>query len=219
MLRTQTAELVGLRASLAAAFAAASQRRKEIDALVEQNAKLASIASTCEALEQKCVKLEKKCDAGMKKQSAALDNERRLLQIQGEAEQLRRDFNLAVKKRDRARQQTERLREELAASERANEESKDKTRLLERELKDALRENERLLHTGKGLLRTNEKRFEECVVCLDSNATHAFFPCGHLCCCETCSKRIEKGDVRGNDSTPRCPKCKIDVQGCARIFA
>ena len=46
----------------------------------------------------------------------------------------------------------------------------------------------------------------ECVICMDSNANHAFIPCGHLCICADClSAVIPKGKTKGP-----CPVCRAE---------
>ena len=40
----------------------------------------------------------------------------------------------------------------------------------------------------------------QCVVCLDGPQSHAFVPCGHICCCEECSELIMQ-------DTKLCPLC------------
>lgn len=50
-----------------------------------------------------------------------------------------------------------------------------------------------------------------CVVCLKEERTHAFFPCGHLSTCETCSDEIR---VR----TKMCPICRGPIKDTKKIF-
>ena len=48
------------------------------------------------------------------------------------------------------------------------------------------------------------ERLEEtarCVVCLDAEKSHAFAPCGHCCCCASCSNLIMR-------DTCLCPVCR-----------
>ncbi|XP_011313916.1 E3 ubiquitin-protein ligase LRSAM1 isoform X1 [Fopius arisanus] len=42
----------------------------------------------------------------------------------------------------------------------------------------------------------------ECVVCMDSQCEVIFLPCGHLCCCATCSNMV----------TTECPMCRGSIQ-------
>ena len=94
------------------------------------------------------------------------------------------------------------------------------TQLLERERDEALEANQSLAITNESMERMNQERTEEslCVVCMDNEATHAFLPCGHRCCCETCAREIQEGGVIGGDQTARCPKCNDHSLGLVRIF-
>ncbi|XP_063987269.1 E3 ubiquitin-protein ligase LRSAM1-like isoform X2 [Diachasmimorpha longicaudata] len=42
----------------------------------------------------------------------------------------------------------------------------------------------------------------ECVICMDSQCEVIFLPCGHLCCCATCSSLV----------TTECPMCRGSIQ-------
>lgn len=46
-----------------------------------------------------------------------------------------------------------------------------------------------------------------CQVCLDSEMTTVFCPCGHMFCCETCAKECS-----------RCPVCRAEVIYVQRVF-
>ncbi|XP_030846718.1 E3 ubiquitin-protein ligase MYLIP [Strongylocentrotus purpuratus] len=46
-----------------------------------------------------------------------------------------------------------------------------------------------------------------CQVCLDNEMTTVFCPCGHMFCCETCSKECN-----------RCPVCRAEVIYVQRVF-
>ena len=41
---------------------------------------------------------------------------------------------------------------------------------------------------------------ENCCICLTNKISHILIPCYHLCCCHTCSNRIN-----------RCPKCRSQI--------
>ena len=70
----------------------------------------------------------------------------------------------------------------------------------------------------------------ECVVCLSDAPSHAFLPCGHLCCCNECSNAILQAGVRVPSSLGAhehglyrqaditCPLCKRPVQSRVQIF-
>jgi len=52
------------------------------------------------------------------------------------------------------------------------------------------------------------KKDKECKICMDSLATVALVPCGHLALCESCNAEVEK-----------CPVCRAVVTARVRIFA
>ena len=52
----------------------------------------------------------------------------------------------------------------------------------------------------------------ECTICLSEPRTHAFFPCGHLCVCETCAQACLQG------ARPACPQCLAPSQNAVKIF-
>ena len=41
----------------------------------------------------------------------------------------------------------------------------------------------------------------ECSVCLEQPKSVVFVPCGHFCCCDDCSRMVNK----------RCPMCRSDI--------
>ena len=45
----------------------------------------------------------------------------------------------------------------------------------------------------------------QCVVCMDSEATHILAPCGHMCVCGTCVGYICAA------ASPECPMCRAAV--------
>ena len=51
-----------------------------------------------------------------------------------------------------------------------------------------------------------------CIVCLDSERTHAFLPCGHRCACEKCSQALLDGAMCV------CPVCRTPVDSRVRIY-
>lgn len=50
-----------------------------------------------------------------------------------------------------------------------------------------------------------------CVICLSNPSDHALLPCGHLCICEACLPQLAR-------EWNRCPLCRNETQGAARIF-
>ncbi|NWS62734.1 LRSM1 ligase, partial [Chunga burmeisteri] len=55
-------------------------------------------------------------------------------------------------------------------------------------------------------LQWDEKK-SECVVCMEQETQMIFLPCGHVCCCQTCSERLHT-----------CPLCRKDITQRIRIF-
>ena len=49
---------------------------------------------------------------------------------------------------------------------------------------------------------------EECVVCIDSERTHALLPCGHKCICTHCASNMKN-----------CPICRTRVVSTVRIYS
>ncbi|KAK2417444.1 Prokaryotic RING finger 4 [Trifolium repens] len=46
-----------------------------------------------------------------------------------------------------------------------------------------------------------------CVICIDQKSTVAFVPCGHMCCCKTCSRPLKI-----------CPLCRGRIKQVLQIF-
>ncbi|NXK26342.1 LRSM1 ligase, partial [Arenaria interpres] len=55
-------------------------------------------------------------------------------------------------------------------------------------------------------LHWDEKK-SECVVCMEQETQMVFLPCGHVCCCQTCSQQLYA-----------CPLCRKDITQRIRIF-
>lgn len=49
----------------------------------------------------------------------------------------------------------------------------------------------------------------DCVICYDSEAVMIFVPCGHLCTCESCSKK---------PNLLQCPICRGDIQQKLKVY-
>ncbi|XP_061867344.1 E3 ubiquitin-protein ligase LRSAM1 isoform X3 [Colius striatus] len=47
----------------------------------------------------------------------------------------------------------------------------------------------------------------ECVVCMEQETQMVFLPCGHVCCCQSCSQKLHT-----------CPLCRRDIAQRIRIF-
>lgn len=60
---------------------------------------------------------------------------------------------------------------------------------------------------------STDNSLEPCVVCEEDEKprSHAFVPCGHLCCCEGCAGTIMS-------TKPECPLCRNGVTDLFRIF-
>ena len=67
-----------------------------------------------------------------------------------------------------------------------------------------------------GLLTSDSNQDDSrlCVVCLDKEKSHAFFPCGHMCVCEACVETV-------TSLAPEkrlCPICRVPIDTSNRIF-
>lgn len=49
----------------------------------------------------------------------------------------------------------------------------------------------------------------ECVICMEGVKTHIVIPCGHLCLCESCSKKLNTG---------KCPVCNIAYNTIVKVY-
>ena len=59
---------------------------------------------------------------------------------------------------------------------------------------------------------TNDKKEEDdintkCCICIDSNKTHAFVPCGHQCVCGNCAIGLQL-----------CPICRVNIENILKIY-
>ena len=52
---------------------------------------------------------------------------------------------------------------------------------------------------------------KECIVCLEAPRTHAFVPCGHMCVCKSCSRRLMK-------RRKVCPTCNQSSTMTIEVF-
>jgi hypothetical protein len=66
--------------------------------------------------------------------------------------------------------------------------------------------------TGRGKEASAAERLK-CVACADSERTHAFLPCGHLCTCNDCAGWI----LQCNDEA-KCPCCRSRVESSLRVY-
>lgn len=51
---------------------------------------------------------------------------------------------------------------------------------------------------------------KDCVVCLIEPKTHVFVPCGHMCICAACEKKLIE--------PKQCPVCRAEVVMACRVF-
>ena len=49
---------------------------------------------------------------------------------------------------------------------------------------------------------------QECRICLDKPSCFAFVPCGHICACEDCVKKLPKD----------CPICRNEITGTLKVY-
>ena len=56
---------------------------------------------------------------------------------------------------------------------------------------------------GAAVDARNDKREDECVICMENVLSHVIVPCGHLAICEVCSLLLEQGVI------DRCPVCNV----------
>ncbi len=56
-----------------------------------------------------------------------------------------------------------------------------------------------------------ETGLKECVICMSGPRTHVFVPCGHMCACKTCSKKMIR-------SSNKCPICNQQATASIEVF-
>ena len=52
----------------------------------------------------------------------------------------------------------------------------------------------------------------QCIVCWESDATHAFVPCGHRCVCDICGKQLLARELK------KCPVCRASYQRLMKVY-
>lgn len=57
-----------------------------------------------------------------------------------------------------------------------------------------------------------EEEKRECLICMDSSASHVLTPCGHVGLCEECSETLRK------EQAPSCPVCRKRVESFVKLF-
>ena len=61
-------------------------------------------------------------------------------------------------------------------------------------------------------MKAEKERMEEkltCQVCMDAEVAIAFTPCGHVCCCQACTR---------NQALVECPNCRGRISSGMRIY-
>lgn len=82
-------------------------------------------------------------------------------------------------------------------------------KILESTIAETAQQNARLEHEKKLLIKKKEKHFDnECIVCMESEKTHALVPCGHCYYCKECAKAITK-----------CCVCRRKIESVIKIFS
>ena len=70
--------------------------------------------------------------------------------------------------------------------------------------------NSRLFDTSN--ISNDDKQQENneklCVVCLESNSSYAYIPCGYMCVCDKCSKNF----------ADKCPLCMIQSNQLLKFY-
>ena len=64
---------------------------------------------------------------------------------------------------------------------------------------------------NKEISEDEDKDENLCSICLDNKKTHAFVPCGHVCVCEDCSKKI-------NIKKDNCLICREKIESIIKIY-
>ncbi|CAH2100029.1 unnamed protein product [Euphydryas editha] len=63
-----------------------------------------------------------------------------------------------------------------------------------------------------GVLNVDEKESTnvegECVICMDENSEVVFVPCGHMCCCQSCTQ----------NELEVCPMCRTEIERTIRVI-
>lgn len=53
---------------------------------------------------------------------------------------------------------------------------------------------------------------DQCVICMDSNPTTGFIPCGHKVSCYDCARIVK------HSPSSKCPICRADIKDVLRIY-
>jgi len=56
-----------------------------------------------------------------------------------------------------------------------------------------------------------------CTVCLETQSTHAYIPCGHRCLCGDCAIRATVAAAEKHEDI-KCPLCRTEGICITRIF-
>lgn len=63
-----------------------------------------------------------------------------------------------------------------------------------------------LSSTGKSGINTSE-----CAICMDGPKDTLLAPCGHVCCCNGCAKRL-------HTRADKCPVCRATIESIFKVF-
>lgn len=71
---------------------------------------------------------------------------------------------------------------------------------------------------------TTDASTDDCVICMDAEATHILAPCGHLCVCAACACQLVhmEGDATSTEwrKSAECPICRRIVESVvAKVWA
>jgi len=55
---------------------------------------------------------------------------------------------------------------------------------------------------------------QACCVCSENKKTVCFVPCGHVCCCPDCTKRL----AGNGNAKPECPICRREITKAVYVF-
>lgn len=68
-----------------------------------------------------------------------------------------------------------------------------------------------MLNNFRKLQAPPPPRGTTCAICLEAPQTHVFIPCGHVCACQQCSKRVM-------DKKKKCPICNQRAKKTTELF-
>jgi len=87
--------------------------------------------------------------------------------------------------------------------EREREQSEEREKLMKME-----RERERLISLER--IKALDELNEPCIICYQDIIDHIVTPCGHMCCCLSCSVSVKKSG--------KCPICRSSIQSIIKVY-